>query len=119
MLINPSKDEPDDHLQFLDTGEVFARTEMGKRTLHMLGLNRREVLVKSRKLAFSNARLLLQQYCTAVLSGSEEQEELRERINAIWEGRESYTAMQKLGFEIVRQRVASKGIAIELPLKKT
>lgn len=91
---------------------------MGNQTLHLLGLNRREVLVKSRKLALGNARVLLQQYCAAVLTGSEEQDELRERINAIWEGRESYTVMQKLGFEIIRQRIAGKGIAIELPLKK-
>lgn len=118
LLINPSKDEPNDHLQFLDTGEVVSRTEMGEQTLHLLGLNRREVLVKARKLAFGNARVLLQQYCTAVLTGSEEQDELRERINAIWEGRESYTAMQKLGFEIIRQRIAGRGLAIELPLKK-
>jgi len=118
LLINPSNDEPNDHLQFLDTGEVVARTEKGKQTLHLLGFNRREVLVKARKLACSNARALLQQYCTAVLTGSDDQEELRDRINAIWEGREGYTAMQRLGFELIRKRIAGKGIAIELPLKK-
>lgn len=118
LLINPSKDDPGDHLQFLDSGEIVAKTEKGKTTLHHLGLNRREVLVKARKLAFGSARALFQQYCNAVITGSADKDELRERINNIWSGREAYTVMQRLGFEIIRQRALAGGFRIELPLRE-
>jgi uncharacterized protein (TIGR02646 family) len=117
LLINPSIDDPAAHLQFLDTGEIVAVTAKGKQTLQHLGLNRREGLLKARKIAFGSARSLLKDYYSAVANESEDANELRERINNIWSGREPYTAMQRLGFELIRQRFRKGGLEIEFPLQ--
>jgi hypothetical protein len=37
---------------------------------------------------------------------------------AIWNGDEAYTAMQRLGFEMIRQRAAAGGIPITFPLQE-
>jgi hypothetical protein len=93
------------------------KTDVGKETLHHFGLNRREVLLKERKLAFKNARALPAQYCNAVVVGGEDEEEPQGRINDIWNGREPYTAMRRLGFEMIRKRVIAGGLNTSCPLQ--
>jgi AAA domain, putative AbiEii toxin, Type IV TA system len=40
LLLNPRRDEPQEHLVFVDTGEVVSKTERGRVTIEVLGLNR-------------------------------------------------------------------------------
>ncbi|MGE7923340.1 retron system putative HNH endonuclease [Viridibacillus arvi] len=47
LLLNPTIDEPEKHLQFSENGKVMAKTRRGNETIEVLNLNR-EVLVKKR-----------------------------------------------------------------------
>ncbi|WP_199084350.1 hypothetical protein [Bosea sp. ASV33] len=117
LLIDPSVTDPAEHLKFLPDGRIAPLTKVGEVTLAVLGLNRREGLLKARHAAFLNARALLRQYCAAVVSAStEEQAEQRERINAAWEGKEPYTVMQQLGFQSVLNQMRSGGVYLTLPI---
>jgi len=48
LLLDPCRDNPDEHLIFLETGEVASKTDEGKATIEILGLNREE-LVRARR----------------------------------------------------------------------
>jgi uncharacterized protein (TIGR02646 family) len=54
LLLDPCRDEPDDHLVFDDGGEVYAETERGRHTIEAFNLNR-EPLLAARKTAIDQA----------------------------------------------------------------
>jgi uncharacterized protein (TIGR02646 family) len=117
LLIDPSALDPNDHLEFLESGIIKPKTDVGEATLKYLGLNRRETLVKARKLAFSDAKKLFEGYTNALFTGNVgELAEPHHRINDMWLGREPYTAMQRLGIETVRKRGERAGFTVPLPL---
>jgi uncharacterized protein (TIGR02646 family) len=54
LLLDPCRDEPDDHLVFDDGGDVYAETEQGRHTIEAFNLNR-EPLLQARKVAIDLA----------------------------------------------------------------
>ena len=59
LLLDPTVDEPDDHLVFFDDGTVASETERGQTTIRIVALNRPE-LVAARQRAIENARSLVE-----------------------------------------------------------
>ncbi len=55
LLLDPTVDQPDDHLVFLDDGSVVSDTERGRTTIQIIGLNR-EALQHARREAIDQAR---------------------------------------------------------------
>jgi hypothetical protein len=56
LLLDPCSDEPDEHLVFGDSGEVYPDSERGRHTIEAFNLNR-ELLRKARKAAIDQAIL--------------------------------------------------------------
>lgn len=51
LLINPTLDQPQEHFQFENSGEVKALTARGKATIDILGLNRMELIERRKRTA--------------------------------------------------------------------
>jgi len=58
LLLDPTVDDPDEHLIFLDDGTVVSETERGQTTIRIVALNRPE-LVAARQRAIAAARALV------------------------------------------------------------
>ena len=55
LLLDPTIDQPDDHLVFLEDGSVVSDTERGRTTIRIIGLNR-DALQNARREAIEQAR---------------------------------------------------------------
>lgn len=49
LLIDPCNDYPEEHLEFLESGEVVAKSERGSATIEILRLNRKSLISARRK----------------------------------------------------------------------
>jgi hypothetical protein len=118
LLIDPSACDPSLHLDFNTEGEIKAKTDVGARTLAILGLNCREKLLKARQRALRDARNEVESYITAVNTGNTaREEEARLRINAMWAGEEPHTVMQQIALREMQERFRRRwGIAPPLPI---
>jgi 5-methylcytosine-specific restriction endonuclease McrA len=61
LLLDPCRDDPEQHLTITPNGIMYGRTHQGEVTIQVLGLNR-DSLVQSRRKAFHEATSLWRQY---------------------------------------------------------
>jgi hypothetical protein len=91
-LLNPWLDDPSVHLAFdPDTGLVIGRTERGKETVELLGLNR-DGLPEERKAKCEDVRRYFLDTVAAVFKGQKD-ELAEQRIHAIRDGSAQYAAI--------------------------
>jgi hypothetical protein len=70
MLLNPWNDDPNDHLGFHEaTGIVATKTERGRITVEILGLNKREKLVELRKRAYEHVMFKARDWLDLAMKG--------------------------------------------------
>jgi hypothetical protein len=76
MLLDPTRDEPLDHFDFIpETGYLAPRTERGRVTAEVLGLNRRQVLRDGRMCTWTALSEMLRGYANAKEKGDAERAE--------------------------------------------
>jgi uncharacterized protein (TIGR02646 family) len=109
LLINPTDDLPEDHLEFSSDGKIGSKSTIGEQTLRLLGLNIRESLVRQRRLAYRHSYSVFKDWLVARATDNEADEndklqELREILRA----EQPHTAMQRLAVETFRAKLAAK-----------
>ena len=119
LLIDPTKEDPNNHFQFFEGGTMRALTEAGYETIELLGLNTREVLVKERKRAYFYASNVLSNFIEEAKRTNAQVDDLREEVNQIWAGETSYAAFGRRGLETIRSNLKRQGVAMPLPLGQT
>lgn len=73
LLLDPSTDVPEEHLDFVpDTGHFVARSEKAKETIRVLGLNARETLTQGRQDAWVTFCALVSEYGKAKALGEQQ-----------------------------------------------
>jgi hypothetical protein len=119
LLINPADpaaEPPEVHLEFLPDGRIKARTKAGEKTLSVLGLNKREALVKERGRSYKQAYSVVKDWVRAAADEHQaaEQDKLLE-LQEIGRGEQAYTAMQRLAIDIYLAALAAKGFSLKIP----
>ena len=94
LLINPAVDDPNDHLQIdLCTGLLIHKTDRGKASIDILGLNKREALVDARYDCIRTTKALIYSLCSSSDEVSEaDKNYVREKIRKIRLGSAPYSA---------------------------
>lgn len=94
LLINPMFEDPEKHLEVnLKTGVLGYHTNQGKTCIDIFGLNDREVPLKGRKGAYSEARAILAEY---IFSEDESKEkECVQKLRKIIVGKEPYSLVKR------------------------
>jgi uncharacterized protein (TIGR02646 family) len=88
LLINPTRDDPREHLSFAPrSGKLLGRTPRGAKTIEILGFDRRGNLDKTRSLAWSAVQRCLVSYDEArrasdMVRASEVERDLRKQQHA-------------------------------------
>ena len=115
LLLDPTCEDPNLHLHFASDGYMRGLTAEGEETISLLGLNRRERLLRMRGQAYDAAREKLTKYLNADVSNSELLR-LREQINDYWFGRAEHAALGRLGIAEVLAVLRRRGLQIPMPL---
>ena len=119
LLIDPTKIDPGEHLEFLSNGTIKPKTEEGKATLQVFGLNMRENLLEERARAYENAESAFEKYITAIIGRNAEREKTAAvRVNRMFKCGESYSVMQRLAIEEAVAYWSKRNIPITLPLNE-
>ena len=96
LLLDPYNDNPDDHLVFdPDTGFIAGKTEKGRMTIKILGLDREE-LAGMRKRIAEHAGDTYTKFLEAVRTGHEQERvKKKEAVEKYKSGEEPYTAFAR------------------------
>lgn len=117
LLVNPALQDPNAHFEFLEDGTMQGLTEEGRETIRLLALNRREHLVRARKAAFEASRRAIVEFFDEVRrKDSKKVYLICDEVNAIWAGREGYSAYGRKGIEEVLTTYDLIGAKIPMPL---
>lgn len=109
FLIDPTKVQPSQHLEFHPDGTVSGLTEEGRRTIELFGLNLREGLVEARREAFQAADMFTVAHWNHVLTGfAAKLAEDDVRLDQIRSGRRPYAAMERLAVRTVNARIEAE-----------
>ncbi|MFA6113304.1 MAG: hypothetical protein WC729_04915 [Sphingomonas sp.] len=109
FLIDPTKIQPALHLEFHPDGTVSGKTEEGRRTIELFGLNLREGLVEARREAFQNADTFTVAHWNHVLTGfAAKLAEDEQRLDRIRSGRRPHAAMERLALRMVNARIEAE-----------
>jgi len=116
LLIDPSYDDPEEHLTFRPDGFIEAKTKMGMWTLKLLKLNE-ESLVRERATAYRFAWNSIVDFIANAGKGDAEAcSEYRQAVNEIWECQRSFSAFGRLALAAVKLNYERQGVPICLPL---
>lgn len=104
VLLNPWKDDPNEHLTFDDpTGIIGHKTERGRITIDTLGLNR-DGLPEARRKAHKQTALAFRRLNEALARGDEnEADEIQKEFDAIWSGDAEFSAVANAALEVARR----------------
>jgi uncharacterized protein (TIGR02646 family) len=117
LLIDPTRIDPDEHFEFLSNGTIKPKTEEGKATLEVFGLNRREGLLEARALAYEDSEATFDKYIMAITGRNAEREKsAAARVNRMYGRKESYSVMQRLAIANAIAYWSKRKIDITLPL---
>lgn len=117
LLVNPTLQDPNEHFEFFEDGTMRGLTDAGFETILLLGLNRREHLVRARRSAFAAARRALAEFLDEVRrDDSTNLSDIRDEVNAIWAGREGYSAFGRKAIKGILNQYARRGLTIPMPL---
>jgi len=117
LLIDPTQVDPNDHFTFLPDGLMKAKTKKGEETIELLGLNKRELLVRDRKHEYRSAWRVLINYIQEAAGDDDVQiEELRREVNGIWVGEYRHTAYGREAIEELRRRYAARNWPLPMPI---
>ena len=104
LLLNPLEDDPNEHLVFDDTGVIGHRTERGRTTIEVLGLNR-DALVDERRVASRRAaddvRRLFEAYARLDV---DEAKEYEGRLRDVEGGRVPFSAAARAAVQRAYER---------------
>ncbi len=113
LLIDPYVDDPAEHFTFSpETGIIGGKTERGKLTIEILGLNR-EGLIEDRKSTAEAAGDDYTEYVEATMKKNEaERERRRTKFQAYEKGEAPYSAFGKEMIRLIRERtLAALGLS--------
>jgi uncharacterized protein (TIGR02646 family) len=117
LLLDPTKADPNEHLEFFKDGTIRAKTPEGETTLAILGLNLREDLVRARRQAYDAAKLACEALVDAYVKDlREREEEFRPEVNNVWLGRTAYSAVGREALKSIRARLRRMGGDLPLPV---
>jgi uncharacterized protein (TIGR02646 family) len=92
-LLNPRIDDPTEHLIFDASGTISWRTERGRRTINLLGLNDRDGLLEARKETCSDLRGMYVRRMAAAVDGNIALfDELTKQIDTHRDGKKPFSA---------------------------
>ncbi|MBY5549905.1 hypothetical protein HFO61_24365 [Rhizobium leguminosarum] len=109
LLIDPSEVNPALHIEFHADGTVSGKTEEGRRTIDLFGLNLREGLVEARREAYADAETfsvvhwnhVVTQHATKLAQDAF-------RLQQIKLGRRPYAAMERMALREVNARIEAE-----------
>ena len=103
LLLHPCLDDPEEHLELDDTGLLFGRTDRGKATVEILGLNERN-LPESRKREIDNVRNVCTRLVSDLILGRKDRavEEAKQRIREAQCGRSEFAMAGRRALSDVR-----------------
>ena len=100
LLIDPTREDPNNHFEFFEDGTMRASTDAGLETIELLGLNTREVLVRERQRAYTAGRTILSAFVEeAKRRDSADVDYYRAEVNKIWTGETGYAAFGRRGLK--------------------
>jgi hypothetical protein len=104
VLLNPWKDDPNEHLVFDDpTGIIGFKTERGRVTIDILGLNR-DGLPEARRKAIKDAALAFRRLNEALARGDEDEaDDIEKEFAAIWSGDAEFSAVANAALEAAKR----------------
>jgi hypothetical protein len=105
VLLNPWKDDPDEHLVFDDpTGVIGYKTDRGRISIDVLGLNR-DGLPEARRKAYKTAVLAFRRLNEAYArEDDDEAVEIEKEFDAIWSGEAEFSAAASAALEAAKRR---------------
>jgi hypothetical protein len=115
LLLNPWKDDPDEHLVFDDdTGVLGFKTLRGKTTIEILGLNR-DGLPEARRKAYRNAQLAFRRFHESLVQHSDEEvEQAAEDLRQYLDGRAEFSAVGRAAAAKARRRYEERKRAFDI-----
>lgn len=109
LLIDPTKLDPCEHLDFSEDGYVVAKSPIGQQTIDLFGLNDREGLVEQRAKAFEDGTAFMEGHWNAVTTNNAARvEKNRKRLEQIRAGRIPYAIMHRLAVRKVNARLRAE-----------
>jgi len=114
LLIDPSKVDPQNHLELLPDGRIRPLSEEGEKTLEIFGLNLHG-LIRLRRDAYDSTLDTIENYISK-LRNNPERRRLAERINQMAAGASAYTSMRRLAVKEFQKQAAEGGVTITFPL---
>ena len=108
-LIDPTKIQPSEHLEFHPDGTVSGRTEEGRRTIELFGLNLREALKDARREVYEETIGFTEAHWGFVATKHVEKLAKDEvRLQKIRNGNQPYAAMERLAVRTVNALVEAE-----------
>lgn len=105
LLVNPTKEDPSNHLDVDDIGAFVAQTDRGQTCIDIFGLNVREALVNARKTAIRCARNQMNLAIVAVATGGDAKtSELQSDFTKIREGSAPFAAAGRMALRKEKER---------------
>jgi hypothetical protein len=109
LLIDPSKVNPALHIEFHPDGTVSGKTEQGRRTIELFGLNLREGLKEARREAYADAETFtVAHWNHVVTSHTTKLAQDADRLQQIRLGRRPYAAMERMALREVNARIEAE-----------
>ncbi|MDW9593547.1 hypothetical protein GOA63_15165 [Sinorhizobium meliloti] len=109
LLIDPSKVNPALHIEFHADGTVSGKTEQGRRTIDLFGLNLREGLKEARREAYADAETFTVAHWNHVVTlHASKLAQDASRLQQIKSGRRPYAAMERMALREVNARIEAE-----------
>lgn len=104
LLLNPWKDNPRDHLIFDQTGIIGHKSERGRATWEILGLNR-DGLPEARREAYQKAQWNFRKLHEAIArADSKETAEAERELDDVWYGIAQFSAAARAGLDEAKRQ---------------